>query len=392
MSKKKRSFISVVLIIVISFSCGFLFNHFTYGGFGVSILNYDQMQLITNVAKIINSNAIQEQNGDNLLDYILLGMAASLNDPYANYLSPDDVEDYTNSIQGVIEGGIGCELVISDGTPTIASVYTGLSANSVGLKAGDVILSVDGQSVEKLSAAEISALVKGEPETTVNITVLRNSKTLSFNPKRTNGQRQMTEYCFVEGTKLLYIKIASFRGNAAEYFDKAITFAKENSAEGLIIDLRENGGGELVLFEQMAELITPKGEIFYAMTRQGEKIESYSVDDEYYDVPISVIINGSSASASEAFAGALRDLADAKIVGTKSFGKGIMQKTFTLKNGGLFKLTVGKYYLPSGECIHETGITPEYEVGLSEELTQKFWLRNNSNDLQLKKAIEVLTE
>ena len=104
-----------------------------------------------------------------------------------------------------------------------------------------------------------------------------------------------------------------------------------------------------------------------------------------------VLVNGNSASASEAFAGALRDLGNAKIVGVKTYGKGIMQTSYTLSNGGVFKLTTGKYYLPKGECIHEKGITPEYIVTLNEELTEKYWLLNNDNDIQLKKAIELLT-
>lgn len=387
MKRKRVSFLSLILIIVISFCGGYFFNSLLNKG----TLTFQQAQALNQAAKIINDAAIEQQDSDYTVDYALKGMAASLDDDYAYYFTPEELEEYNNSVSGIVEGGIGVQIVKEDNICLVVDVYKGLTADAAGLKVNDILIKVDDEDISELSLEEISNKVKGEADTSVKITVLRDNKELSFNVQRSNGQREMTEYKMLEGTKVLYIKIISFRGNAAEYFKKAIDFGQENRYESILIDLRDNGGGELSIFASIADILLPEGEIFYAMDRHGNKNNIITSDADYIDKPVCVLVNGASASASEAFAGALRDMGNAKLVGTKTFGKGIMQTSYTLSNGGVFKLTTGKYYLPSGKCIHEEGIEPEYIVELSEELTTKYWLRNYENDLQLKKAIELLT-
>lgn len=391
MSKKKISVFTVVLTALISFTCGFLVN--SYAGLGVvgGVFNLKQLSILTTVGKIVSSYSIDEQNGDTVLDYALKGVAASLNDPYAAYLTAEEVEEFNRSTQGIVQGGIGCTLFQYDGKNYISQVYKNFGAEKAGIKAGDIIIAADGQNVENKSVSEISELILGEPETTVKIDVLRGDKKLSFVVERSDGQRQMTEYQLLEGN-LLYVKIHAFRGNAAEYFEEAINFAKEKSVKGLIIDLRDNPGGEVNCFVQMADILLPEGEFFYGLTRNGEKVNPCTSDAEFFDVDVSVIVNGNSASASEAMAGALRDMIDAEIVGTKTYGKGVMQRSYSLTNGGMFRLTVAKYYLPSGECIEGAGIEPEHKVELQDNLEIETWRLNSENDLQLKKAIEVLTK
>ena len=387
MKRKRTSFLSLLLIIIISFCGGFFFNSFTNSG----ALTFKQSQVLNQAARLIKDYGINEYNRDLTVDYALKGMAASLDDPYAYYFTKDELTEYNNSVAGVVEGGIGVQITQEENKFIITSVYSGLTAQSVGLKVNDIIKKVDDQNVEGFSFEEVSQKVKGEAGTTVKITILRNNKELSFNVQRSNGQRQMTEYSMIENTGILYIKIISFRGNAVEYFKKAIEFGESNNYKSILLDVRNNGGGEINIFGEIADILLPKGETFYALDRHGNKIQSVTSDENFIDKPMCVLVNGNSASASEAFAGALRDLGNAKLVGVKTYGKGIMQTSYSLSNGGVFKLTTGKYYLPKGECIHETGITPEYKVELSEELTQKYWLLNNDNDIQLKKAIELLT-
>lgn len=387
MKRKRTSFLSIVLIIVISFCAGFFFN--SYSGKGA--LTFKQSQVLNQAARLIKDYGINEYNSDLTVDYALKGMAASLDDQYAYYFTKDELTEYNNSVAGVVEGGIGVQILEENGKFIITSVYSGLTAQSAGLKVNDIIKKVDDQSVEGISIEDVSQKVKGQAGTSVKITVLRNNKELSFNVQRSNGQRQMTEYSMIENTGILYIKIISFRGNAVEYFKKAIEFGKSNNYKSILLDVRDNGGGEITIFGEIADILLPKGETFYALDRHGNKIQSVTSDENFIDKPMCVLVNGNSASASEAFAGALRDLGNAKIVGVKTYGKGIMQTSYTLSNGGVFKLTTGKYYLPKGECIHEKGITPEYIVTLNEELTEKYWLLNNDNDIQLKKAIELLT-
>ncbi len=387
MKRKRTSFLSLILIIVISFCAGFFANSFIGNG----ALTFQQAQVLKQAAKLIKDYGINEYNSDLTVDYALKGMAASLNDPYAYYFTKDELTEYNNSVAGVVEGGIGVQIIQEENKFIITSVYSGLSAQSAGLKANDIIIKVDNESVDGATIEEVSQKVKGKTGTSVKITVLRDNKELSFNVQRSDGQRQMTEYSMIENTGILYIKIISFRGNAVEYFKKAIEFGENNNYKSILLDVRDNGGGEITIFGEIADILLPKGETFYALDRHGNKIQSVSSDEKCIDKPMCVLVNGNSASASEAFAGALRDLGDAKLVGVKTYGKGIMQTSYTLSNGGVFKLTTGKYYLPKGECIHETGITPEYKVELSEELTTKYWLLNNDNDLQLKKGIELLT-
>lgn len=387
MKRKRTSFLSLLLIIIISFCGGIFFNSLTNSG----ALTFKQSQVLNQAARLIKDYGINEYNRDLTVDYALKGMAASLDDPYAYYFTKEELIQYNNSVSGIIEGEIGVQITQVENKFIITSVYSGLNAQSAGLKVNDIIIKVDDQSVEGFSIEEVSQKAKGEAGTTVKITVLRNNKELSFNVQRSNGQRQMTEYSMIENTGILYIKIISFRGNAVEYFKKAIEFGESNNYKSILLDVRNNGGGEINIFGEIADILLPKGETFYALDRHGNKIQSVTSDENFIDKPMCVLVNGNSASASEAFAGALRDLGNAKLVGVKTYGKGIMQTSYSLSNGGVFKLTTGKYYLPKGECIHETGITPEYKVELSEELTQKYWLLNNDNDLQLKKAIELLT-
>ncbi|MBP5661706.1 MAG: S41 family peptidase, partial [Clostridia bacterium] len=232
---------------------------------------------------------------------------------------------------------------------------------------------------------------KGEENTSVTLTVRRDGHELAFTVTRGSGQRQMTEYRMLSGG-VLYIKIHSFHGNAAEYFKQAIKYGKTQNFTAVLIDLRENLGGDVTVFDEIADVMLPEGETFYAMARNGKKILTCESDAACVDKPVAVLINGSSASASEALAGTLRDMGGAVLVGTKSYGKGIMQTSYPLANGGVFKLTTAYYYLPGGDCIHGQGLTPAYTVELPEELTSAYWLRNEENDLQMQKAIEVLTK
>ncbi len=388
MKRKKLSFLSIFLIIVISFCGGYFFNSFLNKG----VLTFKQAQALNQAMKLVQDKAIEEIDSDYSVDYALKGIAASLDDDYAYYFTAKEIEEYNNSVAGIVEGGIGVQIVKENNKCQIVDVYKGLTAEQAGIKVNDILYKVDDEDISGLSLEEISAKVKGEAGTSVKISVLRNNKELSFNVQRSNGQRQMTEYNMIEGTKILYIKIISFRGNAVEHFKKALEFGETNKYESILIDIRDNGGGELSIFADIADLLLPEGEMFYAMDRRGNKNNVIKSNDDYINKPICVLVNGSSASASEAFVGALRDMVKAKLVGTKTFGKGIMQTSYTLSNGGVFKLTTGKYYLPSGKCIHGEGIEPDYKVELSEELTNKYWLRNADNDLQLKKAIELLTK
>ena len=175
-----------------------------------------------------------------------------------------------------------------------------------------------------------------------------------------------------------------------EKFREALDFAQSQGSKGIIIDLRDNLGGDLDIMAKTADMILPEGEIFYAMDKNGKRYSEKNSDADFVDLPIVILVNGYSASASEAFTGAARDFKRAVIVGTKTYGKGIMQTTYTLPNGGAFKLTTAKYYLPGGECIHKTGITPDCVVELPDGKASRDADMTDEQDTQLQKALELL--
>lgn len=393
--KRKRSTSKCIFIGFVSgmLACcvliGVLF--YTKYGFG-TFMTLNQIRALAEASALIKNASTENQDDSDTVDYALKGLAASMNDDYACYFTKEELEQYNKSSNGIVEGGIGCDIIKIDNKVYISYVAVGLSAEEAGIKAGDVIVAVDGEKTEGKSTSEVSARVKGEKGTFVKITVDRNGKELAFNVERKDGTRQLTEYKMLKNTGVLYVKIHSFQGNAAEYFKKAIEYGESNSFESILIDLRNNPGGDVEVLKQIEDLILPAGETFYALNKKNQKIQRIITDSEYIAKPIAVLINGESASASEALTGALRELVSAKIVGTKSFGKGVMQTTVILSNGGAFKLTTGKYYLPGGKCIHNEGIEPDYTVEISDELTEKYWLLDSENDLQLQKAISVLTE
>ncbi len=388
MKRKGISLLAVVIIGVLCFTSGFFANKLLFA----SSLSFEQLIAINRAISLTQNYSIYDQDKAHTVDFAIKGIAASLDDDYAYYYTADEMVEFSNYVAGIVQGGIGAEYANVDGECIFTEVFRGLTAYEAGIRAGDQLVRVNEIDITSETYSEIPQLIKGAENETVKLTVVRDGKTLAFNVKYGNGQRQMTEYSMIENTKILYVKIIGFRGNVVEYFNKAIAYGEQNGYESIIMDLRENAGGEVNLFAEIADTLLPKGITFYAMDKKGNKSSIKTSDEACINKPVCVIINGSSASASEAMAGALRDLGNATLVGTKSYGKGIMQTSFTLSNGGVFKLTTGKYYLPNGDCIHGVGISPHYVVELSKELTQKYWLRNSENDLQLKKAIEVLTK
>ena len=220
MSKKRISFLSVVLIIVISFSGGYFANKIINLIFYPGGLTSEQIRLINTANQIIRESAIEEHDSDFVVDYALKGMAAALQDDYAYYFTAEELDEYMKSVTGTVEGEIGAKVYDDDGAVVIAEVYKGLSADASGIKAGDIITHVDDQEIDGLSIDEVIAKVRGETGTSVKITVVRDGKMLSFNVQRTEGQRELVEYNMIGD--ILYTKIISFHGNAVEYFEKAL--------------------------------------------------------------------------------------------------------------------------------------------------------------------------
>lgn len=372
-----------VLVLVIGAVIGSIIQDFRAAG----VLGRDNYRSVLTAANLVRNQSINEYTADEITDMMLTGLASYIEDDYSYYFTPEAKTQYDDDKQGIVKGGIGVQVVTEeDGSVLILDVYDDSPAQSAGIKTGDYIVAVDGVNVSEID--DLSSAISGENGTTVRITVRRGENELAYDVIRGQSQQTMVRYRTIGD--VMYIQLKSFNGNAVEKFQEAMDAVESQDCTGIVLDLRDNGGGDLSILEKIGNMILPEGVIIYAQDRHGNRISEINSSGADMDLPMVILTNSNTASASEALAGAARDRGTAVLVGTKTFGKGIMQTTYTLDNEGAFKLTTAKYYLPSGECIHEIGLTPEYEVALPDGQESRTYYMTDQEDTQLQKALEIL--
>ena len=310
-------------------------------------------------------------------------MLASLNDPYSRFLTKEEFSEQNTSITSKFSG-IGVNIVNDSGKIKIISVIEDTPAQFADIKAGDIILSIDGKKVSGLSLAEVSNLVKGPINTFVNIDILRNKNIL--NKKIIRKEIKIKTVKSSTDKNIGYIQISTFISTSTpnEFLE-----ALENTqkAKGLIVDLRGNTGGLLTNAVFIANLFIEKGKLVSIVGRNGYRYDVMAQDTNLkIDKPIILLVNGASASASEILSGAMKDYHKAKILGTKTFGKGMVQKIIPMPNQTGLNLTIAKYLTPKGKDINKKGITPDIEV----KFTQKDI--NAKKDIQLETAKNILNK
>lgn len=372
-----------VLVLVIGAVIGSIIQDFRAAG----VLGRDNYRSVLTAANLVRNQSINEYTADEITDMMLTGLASYIEDDYSYYFTPEAKTQYDDDKQGIVKGGIGVQVVTEeDGSVLILDVYDDSPAQSAGIKTGDYIVAVDGVNVSEID--DLSSAISGENGTTVRITVRRGEDELAYDVIRGQSQQTMVRYRTIGD--VMYIQLKSFNGNAVEKFQEAMDAVESQGCTGIVLDLRDNGGGDLSILEKIGNMILPEGVIIYAQDRHGNRISEINSSGADMDLPMVILTNSNTASASEALAGAARDRGTAVLVGTKTFGKGIMQTTYTLDNEGAFKLTTAKYYLPSGECIHEIGLTPEYEAALPDGQESRPYYMTDQEDTQLQKALEIL--
>lgn len=317
------------------------------------------------------------------------GLMDSLGDPYSVYYTEEELNDLMTDTAGIYYG-IGAYVSLDEdmNLPRISGVMPGTPAERAELMTDDIIYEVDKESTQGLKLDEVVALIKGPEGTTVHLTLLRGSKMEEI---EVDVERSAVEVPTVN-TKLLgenenigYLQITEFDDITPDQFAEGMAELRESNIEGLIIDLRSNPGGSLQAVCDIARQILPKGIIVYTVDRNGER-EDYTCDGEHeIDIPVVVLVNQYSASASEILSGAIKDYQLGKLVGMTTFGKGIVQRVFDLKDGTAVKLTVSNYYTPNGNNIHGIGIEPDVEVEYDADAYAK-----DKTDNQLDKAVEVM--
>ena len=333
---------------------------------------------------------LDEIDDEQMEDYLYYGLVAGLGDPYAAYYNEEETQSMLDSSSGNYCGiGAVFSQNLITGTITVTRVYEGCPSYEAGLLPEDILYKVGDEEVTGQDLTNVVTKIKGEEGTEVTLTMIRGEEYIDFTMKR-----QMIEVPTIEHEMLAdqvgYIMISEFDGVTDEQFIEALEDLQSRGMESLVIDLRNNGGGSVESVCHIADKLLPEGPIVYTEYK-GEEREARNSDSECVDVPIAVLMNGASASASEILAGALQDYGAAEIIGTQSYGKGIVQSIFDLQDGTALKLTTAKYYTPNGNNIHEIGITPDVEIDLPEELKTEVTL-SFEEDVQLKKAIEVLQQ
>jgi len=349
---------------------------------------YEKLELIL---ELIDAYYYEDIDQEEMMESAAIGLAAGVGDVYTNYFTKEDMEAFNEETEGEY-AGIGCQLLAdpSDQLITITRVFKGSPAEEVGMRSGDKIVYVNDV---YYSAYEMDAAVdimRGEPGTTVKVTVMRGLETIDFDVTRKVININYVEHQILDGN-IGYVMVYDFLGEAVQGFSEAMDAFKAANVTGMIIDLRNNGGGLLDASVQMADLILPEGVVVSMRDKMGNE-EVFSIDGEYYDVPMAVLVNGYSASASEILSGAIRDHQAGTLVGTKTFGKGVVQSVIDFPDGSGLKLTTARYYTPSGECIHEIGIEPHVIVELNEDAVTTYGINNlpHDQDAQLQKAVEMI--
>lgn len=319
--------------------------------------------------KYIDKFYLNDLTADKYEDGLFKGLISSLDDRYAAYYNKDEYETINAANEGKYVG-IGCSVSFDKETGqfTIVQPYEDGPADVAGILSGDILVSIDGESLTGKELSDVVSLIKGEEGTKVKVDVIRSAskKPVEIEVTRKEVETKTVTWTMLEN-KIGYVTIEGFKDTTVQQFNEAIDSLVEQKMEGLILDVRNNGGGSLDAVVSITDRILSKGLIVYTRDKYDKGDDYYAKDKKKLDLPMVLLVNENSASASEVFAGALKDHKLATLVGTKTFGKGIVQSIFSLQDGSAIKLTTSKYYTPNGYNIHDVGIQPDITVKMNEE-------------------------
>ena len=352
------------------------------------LLRYEKLDVLM---QLVENYYYEDVEENDMLEGAAVGLMAGIGDVYSAYYTAEQMAEFNEETEGEY-AGIGCQLLAdpSDQMITVTRVFKGSPAEKAGMRSGDKIVYVNDVYYSAYEMSDAVGVMRGEPGGQVKVTVLRDLETIDFEVTREIVSINYVEYEILDGN-IGYVMVYDFLGDAYEGFAEALDTFRAANVTGMIIDLRNNGGGLVDDSVDMADLILPEGVVVTLRDKNGYE-EVYRIDGEYYDVPMVLLVNEYSASASEILAGAVRDYGAGVLLGTKTFGKGVVQSVLEFTDGSGVKLTTARYYTPSGECIHEVGIEPDIEVELDEDAVTIYGLNNlpHDEDAQLQAAIKVL--
>ena len=339
--------------------------------------------------QIIDREYIESVSNNALEDGIYAGVMSALNDPYAAYYNPEEYEEMQRDNQGIYYG-IGAYMQKDKDTlyPLISSVIPNTPAEESGILANDYITAIEGEDTYDWPLDVVVKNIRGPENTSVHLTISRKQdgevKEIEMDVMRRKVETPTVEY-EKKDKGIAYIQISEFDSVTVDQFAEALAEARADGMKALVLDLRSNPGGSLKAVVDIACMMLPKGRVVYTEDKYGKQ-QSYNCDGKNeLDVPMVVLVNGNSASAAEILAGAIKDYKKGTIMGTTTYGKGIVQQIFPLTDGSAVKFTVSHYYTPNGNDIHKKGIEPDVEVRFDSEAYQK-----DETDNQLEEAIKEL--
>lgn len=391
--KEGFSYPEMVIIMIIAILFGFLIGNvvsFTKKETTSSSVPSELKEFVDTYNDIVN-NYYDKVNKEELIDAGIKGMINYLDDPYATYFDGTSSTNFNQTLEGNYEG-IGIEVTLDNNKVKITKVFADTPAKKAGIKVGDYITKVNGESVEGKSLSDVVSLIKNAKNKEVEITITRDNQEKTMKVTRTTVDMPYTSSKVYEenGKKIGYLKIEMFANNITKQVKKELESLKKKNIDKLVIDVRDNPGGYLTQVTEILSLFMTKKDVIYQLQTKNNKEKVYSTSSKAtYSYSVVVLINENSASASEILASAFKETYNAEIVGVNSYGKGTVQKTGDLNNGDTIKYTVQKWLTPKGNWINEKGVTPTKEVKL--ELKENEILTED-NDNQLKAAIELASK
>lgn len=354
-------------------------------GDGESAVSHESMEKLEVLEQYLRNYYYEPEEIDvqTLENGMYKGLMSSLGDPYTVYYSKEEYDSLMEETSGAY-GGIGAYIGVDKTTnaPILSNIIRGTPAESAGLKKGDIICEVDGTDTLSMQTEEVAALVKGAAGTEVKVRVLRDKEYLDFSIKRAKINIPTVESEMLSDG-IGYLQISMFSDQTPGQFDKALADLRKEGMASLLLDLRGNSGGTVSSVTQIASWLLPKGRIFYMEDRDGRR-EEYNCPGADFDLPVIVLVDGYTASASEILAGAIQDAGVGKLLGTQTYGKGVVQNVYPLDDGSAVKITIADYYTREGRSINKQGLAPDYDIEFDVE---KYEDDETDNQLEEAKAI-----
>lgn len=359
-----------------------------------NLLNVDLISQTSMIASYLEENYLYEFDEEDVRTGMLKGLIDSLDDPYSQYFDEEELASFQDSTEGEYVGiGAAVTQERSSGIVRISRPYEGTPSAEAGLLPGDILVSVNDTEVTGMDLNQVVSLIKGEEGTKVKLQIYRETEEAysDIQVERRKVEIPTVNSEMLEGN-IGYIQVTSFDRVTSDQFIQAYENLDSQGMERVIVDLRDNGGGLVDVVEEMLDYLLPEGVIFYAKDKHGNKSMEYTSDAEAaLDIPMVVLVNGNTASAAEVFSGNIQEFGVGKVVGTTTYGKGVMQQMFytNAQRTAAIKLTVADYYIHSDKNINGSGITPDVEEVLNQEAASTVVLQKEQ-DNQLQKAIEVV--